>query len=145
MIDKLPVVLKGCLQHSDYSQIKGIEQKKLARDTGIGLINLFPVIRGFANSLIQSGISYSDSRLFRSCIRFIYGIKETSLEVREKFIKEVEEKSRDNAGNVICDILNRIYNINKAEVIANLMKANPSIEVQKYIGGYGCGDMEGNL
>lgn len=29
MIDKLPVVLKDCLQYSDYSQIKGIEQTKL--------------------------------------------------------------------------------------------------------------------
>lgn len=123
MIDQLPLVLKDCLQYSDYSQIKEIEQKKLARDAGIGIINLFPVIGGFANSLIQSGISYSDSRLFRNCIRFIYEIKETTLEEREKFIKEVEQKSCDNAGNVICDILNRIDNINKAEVIANLMKA----------------------
>lgn len=90
MIDKLPVVLKDCLQYSDYSQIKGIEQTKLARDAGIGLINLFPVIGGFAHSLIQSGISYSDSRLFRNCIRFIYGIKETTLKEREKFIEEVK-------------------------------------------------------
>lgn len=88
----------------------------------------------FANSLIQSGISYSDRRLFRNCIRFIYGIKETTLEEREKFIKEVEEKSHDNAGNVICDILNRIDNINKAEVIANLMKAkiNNDIDIEDF-------------
>lgn len=134
MIDKLPVVLKDCLQYSDYSQIKGIEQAKLARDAGIGLINLFPVIGGFAHSLIQSGISYSDSRLFRNCIRFIYGIKETTLKEREKFIEEVEEKSCDNAGNVICDILNRIDNINKAQVIANLMKAriNNDIDIEDF-------------
>lgn len=99
----------------------------MIRDSGIGLINLFPVIGGFANSVIQSGISYSDSRLFRNCIRFIYEIKETTQRERDKFINEVEEKADDNAGNVLCDILNRIDNINKAVLIANLMKARINI------------------
>lgn len=40
-----------------------------------------------------------------------------------RFLKEVSEKAQDNSGNVITNLINRIDNVNKAEILANLVRA----------------------
>ena len=54
---------------------------------------------------------------------FILGVVDTTEKEREKFAEEISKKANDAAGNVIAGMVDRLDNINKEVILANLTMA----------------------
>lgn len=120
---QIPIKLNDALLSDQYEQLAKIDKAKLVNDNLLGIVGCIPVIGAWVASAISGGFSYSDAVLFRKIVAFIFELKDTTKSDRSKFIKEIEESAKDVAGNVLCEMINRMDNINKAFVMANLMKA----------------------
>lgn len=99
------------------TSIKGwVEQVK-------ALVNLVPVFGGALAQEIQVMQNFKESEFFRKYTAFILGVVDTTEKEREKFAEEISKKANDAAGNVIAGMVDRLDNINKEVILANLTKS----------------------
>lgn len=87
------------------------------------IVNLIPTLGGALAQEIQVFQDYKESEFFRKYTAFIFGVVDTSEKEREKFAEEIAKKANDAAGNVIAGMVDRLDNINKEVILANLTKA----------------------
>lgn len=87
------------------------------------IVNLIPKIGGAVAQEIQVFQDYKESEFFRKYTAFILGVVDTTEKEREKFAEEIAKKANDAAGNVIAGMVDRLDNINKEVILANLTKA----------------------
>lgn len=87
------------------------------------IVNLIPTLGGALAQEIQVFQDYKESDFFRKYTAFILGVVDTSEKEREKFAEEIAKKANDAAGNVIAGMVDRLDNINKEVILANLTKA----------------------
>lgn len=100
-ISEFPEKLQQVLLTRDYNNLLRADKAKCLNDNLLGMIGCIPIVGACLSVGIESGFSYSDAALFRKVFTFLYGIKETSIEERETFVKEVEITAKDVSGNVI--------------------------------------------
>jgi len=133
-ISKLPEKLNEAILSENYEHLKKIDKTKLLKENFLGAVGCIPVIGSWVTGLAGSIMNYCDSALFRKIFVFIYELKDTTKKERLKFVKEVEETAEDVAGNVLCEMINRMDNINKAIFTANLVKAriNDDISIEDF-------------
>lgn len=90
-------------------------------------INLIPGIGGTLAGEIKAitdiSANYKASEFLRKFVAFIYGLDNFKDEERISFLKELEEAAQDSSGNVMLSIIDRLDNINKQKILANLVKA----------------------
>lgn len=87
------------------------------------IVNLIPTLGGAVAQEIQVFQDYKESEFFRKYTAFILGVVDTTEKEREKFAEEIAKKANDDAGNVIAGMVDRLDNINKEVILANLTKA----------------------
>lgn len=100
------------------------------------IINLIPIVGGaLANEIQTIGktvTEYKINEFFRKFTYFICELGDMSDEARSEFVDEIENRAKDTPGNVIMGLIDRLDNINKEKILANLVKArgtkNISIE-----------------
>lgn len=63
-------------------------------------------------------------------MRFLFEIKKIKHKERQKFLKELEEKTGQKAGEVWMMLLDRLDNMNKPKIIANLLKAKVKNQIK---------------
>ena len=123
----LPIIVKDILESEDLKNIKRINVKNEAIDAIIRVINYIPVVGGGIASEIQqikdARQSYLEIDFYRKFLALIYGIQDLQPKDIAKFLEEISEKAQDYAGNVITNLINRIDNVNKADILANLVRA----------------------
>lgn len=68
-------------------------------------------------------INGSNYLFMRKACVFLFEIKDISAKERYEFIGEIEVREKDNAGDVFMSLLDRLDNINKVTIVANLFKA----------------------
>ena len=78
---------------------------------------------GATESEIQAIIGYKESEFFRKYSTYILGFNETTPDQRHKFSEDIQKKAEDSAGNVISGMVERLDNINKETVFAQLSVA----------------------
>lgn len=66
---------------------------------------------------------------YRKLLAFIYGIKELQSKDIKSFMDEVEKNAKDFSGSVITNLINKTDNINKATVLANLIKSRVNNDI----------------
>lgn len=103
---------------------------KLIPKEGIGwidqfkaFVNIVPWVGGLATQEIQNFQDYKAAEFCRKYTMFIYGIEPFDEKARTQFCKEVEETAKDYSGNVIMGIVDRLDNIHKLTILANLTNA----------------------
>ena len=123
----LPIIVKEVLESKDLKDIKRIDVRNETKDAVIGALNYIPVIGGGIAAEIQqiknARQSFLEIDFYRKFLALIYGIQDLQPKDIAAFLKEVSEKAQDNSGNVITNLINRIDNVNKAEILANLVRA----------------------
>lgn len=87
------------------------------------IVNLIPTLGGALAQEIQVIQDYRESEFFRKYAAFILGVVDTTEKEREKFAEEIAKKANDAAGNLIAGMVDRLDNINKEVILANLTKA----------------------
>lgn len=123
----LPIIVKEVLESKDLKKIKRIDIRNETKDAIIGVFNYIPVIGGGIAAEIQqikyARQSFLEIDFYRKFLALIYGIQDLLPKDISAFLEEVSEKAHDNSGNVITNLINRIDNVNKAEILANLVRA----------------------
>lgn len=91
------------------------------------LVNAIPIVGGtFATeiqSIKNSVAEYKTYEFFRKFTCFICELKELTEEQRNEFIVDIEKAANDASGNVVIGLVDRLDNINKEKILANLVKA----------------------
>lgn len=74
-------------------------------------------------------------RLMKKMHKFIFMTNDTTLEEREKFMIEYTEKNKENGCEALFAVLERLDNVNKVNVLANLIKAKirGGISIENFI------------
>ena len=99
------------------TSIKGwVEQVK-------ALVNLVPVFGGALAQEIQVMQNFKESEFFRKYTVYILGVADLPIQERKIFAEEIAQKARDSAGYLITGMVNRLDNINKEVILANLTMA----------------------
>mgnify|MGYP000038966848 FL=1 len=66
---------------------------------------------------------------YRKLLAFIYGIKDLQPKDIKSFMDDVEENAKDFSGSVVTNLINKTDNINKATVLANLIKSRVNNDI----------------
>lgn len=105
------------------TRIKPVKTVKGWMEQLKAIANFVPLVGGALAQEIQIIQDYRDSEFFRKYTAYILGVADTTEKERDKFAKEIEQKADDYAGNVIAGMVDRLDNINKEIILANLTKA----------------------
>lgn len=132
-MDNLPVVVKDILESADLQKIKKVDLKNISKDALIGAINCLPVVGGVIASYLQiaknNRETYLEMEFYRKLLALIYGIKDLKPNDIKSFMDEVENNAKDFSGCVITHLVNKTDNINKATVLANLIKSRVNNDI----------------
>lgn len=82
--------------------------------------SLIPVAGGAVAEELQQYYDYKDDEFFRKFSRYLLGLIETTTEERQQFAEDIQKKAEDFSGNVILGMVDRLDNINKQTILANL-------------------------
>ena len=111
-----------------------ISEALLDSELADGIIQNIP----FFDVLYKTGkitLAIRDKLFEKKVLKFLLEIKDISQSDRLDFIKELEEKSGQNAGEVLLMLIERLDNMEKPKMIANLLKAkvNKNISIEKFL------------
>ena len=87
------------------------------------LVNLVPVFGGALAQEIQVMQNFKESEFFRKYTAYILGVADLPIQERKIFAEEIAQKARDSAGYLITGMVNRLDNINKEVILANLTRS----------------------
>lgn len=132
-MDNLPVVVKDILESTDLQKIEKVDLKNIGKEALIGAFNCIPVLGGVVSSYLQIAKSnretYLEMEFYRKLLALIYGIKDLKPNDIKSFMDEVENNARDFSGCVITHLVNKTDNVNKATILANLIKSRVENEI----------------
>lgn len=90
-------------------------------------VNLIPcvggAIAGEIKAITDTAANYQASEFLRKFTTFIYGLGDFGDNERIQFLKELEGAAKDASGNVMLSIIDRLDNIHKQKILANLVRA----------------------
>ena len=108
----------------------------IAFDTIIdgGALDGVPVI-GLLRNIYKSTKNFQFYRLTKKVYRFLFLTKNTTLAERVKFMEDYTEKNKENGCEALLTVIDKLDNINKVDILANLMKAkiNDLINIECFI------------
>ena len=97
------------------------------------IVSAIPVVGGALSVEIQSvrdsAADYQAYEFFRKFTCFICELEELTDIQRNEFVSEVEKVAEDVSGNVIMGLVDRLDNINKEKILANLVIAKGKGEI----------------
>lgn len=132
--EKIKQIVEGTLVQPDIDKLSYANSSAHLWNQIKAGVNMIPVFGGAIAQEIQNIQNYRDSEFFRKYVAYIYEMKDTSAEGREKFIEEIQEKAKDYPGNVISSMVDRMDNINKEAILAKLSIAriNGLISIEEF-------------
>lgn len=132
-MNDLSVVVKDILESDDLQNINKVDLKNISKEALIGVFNYVPVVGGVIASYLQiaknNRETYLEMDFYRKLLAFIYGIKDLQPKDIKSFMDDVEENAKDFSGSVITNLISKTDNINKATVLANLIKSRVNNDI----------------
>lgn len=79
------------------------------------------------NTILDSTSNYKAYEFFRKFTLFIYSLDDDiTEEEKHKFLNDLEKTGNDSSGNIILSIIDKLDNINKQIILANLVRSRAS-------------------
>lgn len=132
--EKVIEIIEKSLKVPDLSPMKAIAKEKTGIKIFGGLLSCIPFAGGVAAAGLEVGLSYKDYEFFRKFVNYLEGLAQTTAEQRRVFAEEIQKKAEDASGNVILGMVDRLDNIHKQHILANLTTArmNEKISVKDF-------------
>ena len=121
-IDSLSEIVAKSLSIPDLSKLTATDRDK-SQGHKKAVASLIPYVGGAAAEELQMYYDYKDDEFFRKFVGYLMELKETTAEERNRFAQDVQEIAEDFSGNVICEMVDRLDNINKEKAFAKLTVA----------------------
>lgn len=90
-----------------------------------GLFNNIPIF-GSLYKIGKAGIGIREQFFAKKILKFLFEIKDISEKERLQFIKELEDEEKETgqkAGETLLNLLERLDNLEKPKIVANLLKS----------------------
>ncbi len=99
-----------------------------------GVLDGVPVL-GTLKGIYKTTQNIQTRRLIKKVHKFIFATKDTTLYERMKFMEEYTEKNKENGCEVLLAVIDKLDNVNKIDVLVNLMRARikESISIENFI------------
>lgn len=123
MENQMPEIVHGALSSEDVQKLYEHDKKNLMKKVGIELLNLIPSVGSILASAPKLYQGYRENEFFRKLCKVLLEMKDVKGSERQRFLQEVEGMAKDFSGNVLMNIIDRLDNINKGTVLANLIHA----------------------
>lgn len=121
--NQMPEIVQGAFSAEDLQEVFNRDKNDLAKEIGFKLLNLIPSVGSILAEAPGLYQGYRESDFFRKLCTVVLEIKDINEQERHRFTKEIEEKAKDFSGNVLMNLIDRLDNINKGTVLANLIRA----------------------
>lgn len=122
-VESISEVVSKLMVNPELSKLNPLKETKFWRNQLKAALNLIPEVGGALAQELQNYEDYKLSAFFRKFTAFILELSDVSVDERIRFSEEVQKKAEDMSGNVILDMVDRLDNINKQKILANLTKA----------------------
>lgn len=116
-------VVSELIVNPELSKLSPLKGKVFWKNQLKAALNLIPCVGGALSQELQNYEDYKLNEFFRKFTSFILELSDVSVEDRVTFSEEVQKKAEDLSGNVILGMVDRLDNINKEKILANLTKA----------------------
>lgn len=116
-------IVRQTLTELDFEKLKPIKQSDFWIDQFKAIVNLTPFAGGAIAQEVQNFQNYKAAEFFRKFTAYIYNLELHTANERMNFCNEIEEKAQDYSGNVIMGMVDRLDNIHKQGILANLTNA----------------------
>lgn len=123
MENQMPAIVQGVFSANDLQELFNRDKNDLAKETGFKLLNLIPSVGSILAEAPGLYQGYRENEFFRKLCKVLLEIKDVQEPERQRFLQEVEGKAKDFSGNVLMNMIDRLDNINKGIVLANLIHA----------------------
>ena len=123
MENQMPAIVQGVFSVNDLQGLFNRDKKDLAKEVGFKLLNLIPSVGSILAEAPELYQGYRENEFFRKLCKVLLEIKDVKEPERQRFLQEVEDKAKDFSGNVLMNMIDRLDNINKGTVLANLIQA----------------------
>ncbi len=127
--ETIPIVAEEIIISPKLSSLHPLMQEEYWMGQLKAMLNLVPMSGGAMAQEVQNFLDYRTMELFRNFVAFVMELIDTTEEERKEFADEVAEKANDSSGNVIVNMVDRLDNIHKQKVFANLSKARINKEI----------------
>lgn len=125
MENQMPEIVHGAFSSEDVQKLYEHDKKNLMKKVGVELLNLIPSVGSILASAPELYQGYRENEFFRKLCKVLLEIKDVKEPERQQFLQEVEEKAKDFSGSMI----DRLDNINKGIVLANLIHARTNGQI----------------
>lgn len=123
MENQMPAIVQGAFSAEDLQKLYEHDKTDLMKKAGIELLNLIPSVGSILAAAPELYQGYRENEFFRKLCKVLLEIKDVKEPERQRFLQEVEKKAKDFSGNVLVNMIDRLDNINKGSVLANLIHA----------------------
>ena len=110
-------------------------------DVGVDMICTNEVVRGIPVVGILAGMynvgkNYMAGRLAKKIVKLLFNTRFVSPEEKNNFIKKYGETNKEKGAEALLDILERLDNINKVDILSNLLisQIKEDITIEEFIG-----------
>lgn len=134
MKNQMPEIVHGVFSAEDLQELYERDKKNLTNGMWSNFLNLIPYVGGILSAAPELYQGYRENEFFRKLCKVLLEIKDVKEPERQRFLQEVERKAEDFSGNVLMNMIDRLDNINKGTVLANLIHAriDNSISIEDF-------------
>lgn len=123
MENQMPEIVHNAFSTEDLQKLYEHDKKTLMEKVGIEMLNLIPSVGSILAAAPEIYKGYRENEFFRKLCTVLFEIRYIKEPERQRFLQEVERKAKDFSGNVLMNMIDRLNNINKSTVLANLIYA----------------------
>lgn len=129
MDNEIAKIVTGVLSEKDLHNIKIRGIKEGVTDGFITLFTAIPCVGSIVAKAPEIYRGYRENVFFRKFASVVLGVQDLEHDKLVSFLKEVQNLANDYSGNVLMEIIDRLDNVNKGRVLANLISARASNDI----------------
>jgi hypothetical protein len=134
-IEKVELALIDAIVSDQLVQLSSdVAETILDSILGDGVLQNIPVF-GVIYKVGKAGIGIREQYFAKKVFKFLLDIKDISQNERQAFINDLQENTKQDAGEVILLLIDKLDSLEKPSIIANLLKAKikDQITIEKFL------------
>lgn len=128
--DTIPAIVTHAMSYKGLQQhLKKEGRKDIGKGMAIGALGFIPFVGSLPDSVKNICSGYRENQFFRKLLAVLYQLEEVNHAQMQQFLNDIRKTAGDYSGNVLTEMIDRLDNINKGFVLANLIEARAKSEI----------------
>ena len=118
-----------CLTKGYKPHLKKEKRKDIGKGMAIEALGFIPFVGNLPDSVKNICSGYRENQFFRKLLAVLYQLEEVNHAQMQQFLDDIRKTAGDYSGNLLTEMIDRLDNINKGFVLANLIEARAKSEI----------------